>query len=175
MLLRKRRVSSGRGGAFRDSAQRDCRPGVRSSRHATALDGLRSLPSERHRQPAAQGLAGLGDSCRALRHPPAQRVDLRWRTEQLELRGAEVHPAGRHAQEPGRRENAGGLHQVQGARRRDRRPSSFRRGGGHRRGAGVARLVGARRPEPVPRVRQYRASGLQGDDHGRRPPATGVR
>ena len=32
--------------------------------HAATLDGMRSLPAERHRQSTAQGLAGGGDSGR---------------------------------------------------------------------------------------------------------------
>ena len=50
--------------------------------HAATFDGMRRFPAERHRQPAAQGLAGGGNSRRAVRHSSAERLDLRGRHEQ---------------------------------------------------------------------------------------------
>ena len=64
----------------------------------------------------------------------------------LDAGGQEIYPAGRHAQESGRGENAGGFHPLQSSRRGSRRASLFRRSGRDRRGARFARLVGKGRP-----------------------------
>ena len=64
MLVGQRRVPARRRGTIRHSAERDGRRRVPRAGHAAAFDGMRRLPAERHRQPAAQGLAGGGNSRR---------------------------------------------------------------------------------------------------------------
>ena len=76
VLLGQWRIPAGRGRALQYPDERHGGRRVPGQGDAATLHGLRRVPAKRHRQPAAQGMAGRRDSRRAVRHSAAQRVDL---------------------------------------------------------------------------------------------------
>ena len=107
---------------------------------------------------------------------PRQRVDLRRPAPEPARGRAQVHPAGRHAPQPGGGEGAGRLHPRQGAGRRDR---ACIRTPGEAGAIGAAlcaadwRAGGAR--QPLPRLRRHRGAHVHEHDQPRRPSASGAR
>ena len=135
VLVGQRRVSARRCRALLGAARAIRRACVQREVGTGAGHGLRRVPAIGHRQPAAQGLVRRRDHGGPRRGAAAQRVGLCRAAAKPRRGGPQVHPAGRHAPQSRGGESPGRFHRGEGARRRDRGASLFRRSGRDRCGA----------------------------------------
>ncbi len=127
----------------------------------------------RHRRLPAPGMEAGRDHGRAVQRAAEKHLAVRVADSQPGGDRAKLPAAGRHAEQPGRRKVAGGLHRValqgQGAEAGRHRSRVLRRGGRHRRGAGGRPPVSTTDARPASsgskRCRKITYTTTRNEDH----------